>query len=85
MILASVIVWFAGAYLAAGVVTAIVSIVRGLGRIDPDAVNATWGFRLIVFPGLVLLWPVIVRRMMSGAPRPPAEQTAHKRMWRSTG
>lgn len=84
MTFAAIIVWSAGAYLAVGLVTAVFALFRGLGRIDPDALNATWGFRLIVLPGLVLLWPVIVRRMRSGDRRPPAEKTAHKRMWRSS-
>lgn len=84
MTLAAVIVWIAGVYLAVGVVTAIVALVRGLGRIDPDAQDATRGFRLIVLPGLILLWPVIARRMRSGERRPPAEKTAHKRMWRTS-
>ncbi|NNF03078.1 MAG: hypothetical protein HKN17_01320 [Rhodothermales bacterium] len=83
MTAATILVWVAGAYLAAGAVTAVVALVRGLGRIDPDAREATRGFRLIVFPGLVLLWPVVVRRLRSGEERPPSEQTAHKRMWRT--
>lgn len=83
MTAATIIVWIAGAYLAVGAVTAAAALARGLGRIDPDAESATWGFRAMVFPGLVLLWPVILGRMRSGQLHPPEEKTAHKRLWRS--
>jgi len=79
----TLLVWAAGVYLAAGFVTAVFALIRGLGRIDPDAEKATWGFRLIVLPGLVVLWPVLVRRFRSGEQDPPSEETPHKRMWRS--
>lgn len=85
MTAAVIIVWLAGAWVVAGVFVAGAALIRGLGRIDPDAAEATRGFRLIVFPGLVLLWPVILRRMRSGDRLPPAEHTAHKRMWRTGG
>jgi hypothetical protein len=81
MTLAAIIVWAAGLYLAAGLIVAASALVRGLGRIDPDAENATLGFRILVIPGLVLMWPVIIRRIRSGRREPPRENTAHKRMW----
>ena len=83
MTAALIIVWIAGVYVAVGVVVAAAALVRGLGRIDPDAEDATWGFRMIVLPGLVLMWPLILGRMRSGERNPPPERTAHKRMWRT--
>ncbi|MGE0638904.1 MAG: hypothetical protein AB7G12_03385 [Thermoanaerobaculia bacterium] len=56
--------------------------VRGIERIDPAARGASRGFRLIVLPGAVALWPLLLRRWVRGAP-PPAESNAHRRAARS--
>jgi hypothetical protein len=47
-----------GIYLAIGAVVALVMI-AALGRIDPGA-RGVYGFRLLIAPGLALLWPVAV-------------------------
>ena len=65
-----------GVYAAAGLVFAIAFVLRGVERIDPAAKGASWGFRLIVLPGVVALWPLLLRRWISGAP--PAEKNAHR-------
>lgn len=70
------------AYLGCGVVVGGLVAARGLGRIDPGAEGATPGFRLIVLPGLVALWPWTLRRWLAGsdpAAAPPVERTAHRR------
>lgn len=51
-----------GAYLGVGVVFAPVFVWRGIGRVDPVAAHAGAGFRLIVIPGVVALWPVMAWR-----------------------
>ena len=45
-------------YLAIGACVALVLIVA-LGRIDPAA-RGVYGFRLLVAPGLVVLWPLAI-------------------------
>ncbi|MEM9803152.1 MAG: hypothetical protein AAGA20_22730 [Planctomycetota bacterium] len=67
-----------GAYLAVGFVFAIAFSLFGAARIDPDARGATIGFRILVVPGATLLWPLLARRWITGAP-PPEERTPHKR------
>ena len=37
----------------------------GVGRVD-EAARGAWLFRLIVLPGCVLLWPLVLRRWVSG-------------------
>jgi len=66
-----------GAYLLAGLAFAPPFVIRGVGRIDPAARGASWGFRLIVVPGVVALWPLLARRWLAGAP-PPHERNAHR-------
>lgn len=68
----------AGIYLGIGVFFALGFLLSGgVKRIDPAAVGATWGFRLVIFPGCVALWPLLVWRWVKGA-APPVERSAHR-------
>jgi hypothetical protein len=70
MTLASGIIAVVGAYLAAGLVFAVAFVVVGIGRVDPAAVGAPIGFRLLILPGSALLWPVmLVRWIRAGGKR----------------
>ena len=44
-------------YIGAGALFAVPFLSRGIGRIDPVARGTSLGFRLIVAPGVVALWP----------------------------
>jgi len=66
-------------YVAAGALLGALFLWRWAGRFDPAAMHATWGFRVLVFPGVVMFWPLFVIRMMQGATAPPDEWTAHRR------
>ncbi len=59
------IVGLAAAYLAAGVLFALAFLFRGLDRVDPAAHGASWGFRCLIAPGVVALWPLLARRWWS--------------------
>lgn len=65
-------------YVAAGALFGVLFLWRWVGRLDPAAMHATWGFRVLVFPGVVMFWPLFVTRMMRGASSPPDEWTAHR-------
>lgn len=47
------------AHLGAGVVFGAVFLARGIGRVDPAARGSPWGFRLLMLPGVAVLWPVV--------------------------
>lgn len=81
--LAVILVRTLGVYVLLGTLFAIVFVIRGVGRIDPDARSGTWGFRLLIFPGVVAFWPYLMRRWLTGASRPPTENNAHRRAARS--
>jgi uncharacterized membrane protein YphA (DoxX/SURF4 family) len=51
-------------YLALGVVFAIAFVTRGIGQVDPVARGSKAWFRLIVLPGAVALWPLLLIRWM---------------------
>jgi hypothetical protein len=58
-----------GIYAAAGAVFATLFLWRWVARLDPAAAHATWGFRALVFPGVVLFWPVFAARLLRPRPR----------------
>ncbi len=66
-----------GVYSVLGVVFAVPFVVRGVGKIDPVAQNGTWGFRILIFPGSVALWPILLRRWVRNSPM-PVEQNSHR-------
>jgi len=73
---------FAGAlalYAAIGVVFAILFLVAGIQRIDSQARGAGAGFRLIIFPGVAALWPLLLKRWLRGPFEPPDESNPHRK------
>ncbi len=61
MIAGETIAGFLGAYAMLGAIFAIAFVARGIGSVDPVAKDSSVGFRLIVFPGVVALWPLLLR------------------------
>ena len=55
-----IILFCVGAYAAAGVLCLVPFHRSLLPNLDESANGATWGFRILVSPGLVGLWPVMV-------------------------
>ena len=76
---AEAIVQAAGAYVAAGLVFAVLFVTIGVQRIDPAARGAPLGFRLLIAPGAAAFWPLLAFRWARGSTHPPAERTAHRR------
>jgi hypothetical protein len=76
--LANWLVILLGAYAALGLVFAVAFVIRGAGRVDPAAREGTWGFRLLILPGSVALWPLLARRWLGGVAAPPAEKNPHR-------
>ena len=69
---------FFGAYLLVGVLFAVPFLLSGVRRIDPAASGGTTGFRLLILPGVVALWPLLLTRWMRGVSQPPEERGAHR-------
>ena len=67
-----------GFYLICGLVFAVPFAFRGAGKIDPHAAHGTWGFRLLIIPGTILLWPMLAQRWLKGVHEPPEEKNAHR-------
>ena len=48
-------------WMASGAVVAFALLVRGIDKIDEDA-RGSYPFRLLLVPGIVLLWPLVLYR-----------------------
>jgi hypothetical protein len=71
------LVLLAEIYLALGLAFGVVFVTLGIQRIDPGARGAGLGFRLLVLPGSVALWPLLLRRWLTQQ-GPPEERNAHR-------
>ena len=69
-----------GVYLAGGFVFAIPFALVGVKQIDPHAARGSWGFRLLIIPGTMALWPLLLKRWAGGSHQPPEERTVHRKI-----
>ncbi len=60
--MAEAIVFIMVSYALLGAVFAAAFIVRGIERVDPTAHGAPWSFRLLILPGAMALWPLLLSR-----------------------
>ena len=66
-------------YLLIGLAVGIPFVIKGAARIDPTAgEGATWGFKLLILPGVCVFWPVLLRRWRAGMSEPPEECSPHR-------
>lgn len=68
----------AGTYLLCGFLFAIPFVLTGVGKIDAQAAHGSWGFRVLIIPGTMFLWPWLARRWMKGVHEPPEEINPHR-------
>jgi hypothetical protein len=64
------------AYLACGIAFSLVFFATLARRLDEDAAKGTLGFRIVTFPGVVALWPLLLRACMRKTE--PRERNAHE-------
>ena len=68
-----------GCYCIIGVGFAVAFVGWGVKAIDPTARSgATWGFRVLIFPGTVAFWPLLAKRWAQGVSVPPEEKSPHR-------
>lgn len=83
MVWARALEFVLAAWVGCGAVFAVAFLVRGVGRIDPLAVGAPWGFRLLIAPGVVAFWPLLAARWLRATGQPTLEVNAHRRAARA--
>lgn len=65
--------WFVNiftGYAVCGLIFAIAFVTVGVGKIDPVAKGSGLAFRLIIFPGVAGLWPLLLTRWLTGERHP---------------
>lgn len=65
MQIASTLFWVILIYLAVGLIFAVAFIIKGLKMVDEGAHGSGWGFRLIIIPGIVVFWPLLLRKWIA--------------------
>jgi hypothetical protein len=67
--LAQAVLDVVGAYFALGTAFAVVFLSIGLRRLDPIAASGPLRFKLLIAPGIVALWPVMLSMWLFGGAR----------------
>ena len=79
MIVVTIILIIVAVYLAAGLVFAIPFVIKGITKIDEGAIGSKWGVRLIIIPGVMVFWPVLLKKwMMIPSSRTNIENSDHE-------
>jgi hypothetical protein len=64
MVIVTIILIIVAVYLAAGLIFAIPFVIKGVTQIDEGTVGSKWGFRLIIIPGTMVFWPLLLKKWM---------------------
>ena len=62
--MAEILLMIAAVYLALGVVFVIPFLIKGLNKVDEGAHGSTFGFKIIIIPGVIVFWPVLLSKWM---------------------
>lgn len=68
MVVAEVILLVALGYVGCGLAVGVPFVVRGVGRVDEAARGVSLGFRLLILPGTVALWPLMAAKWLNAPP-----------------
>ncbi len=49
-------------YLVAGIIFTIIFQLKGLSKIDEGVHGSSWGFRIIIIPGCIVFWTILLRK-----------------------
>jgi hypothetical protein len=74
--IASGIAFLLALYTVVGIGTAAFAHAKGIDAKDSDVRSGSIGFRLLITPGLVALWPVVLRAMLRDGGMGPASYSA---------
>ena len=62
-----VLLIIAAIYLALGVIFVIPFLMKGLNKVDEGAHSSTVGFKIIIIPGVIVFWPVFLKRWVKNS------------------
>ena len=65
MVFVNFILVIVALYLAAGLVFSIPFVIKGVTKIDEGAIGSKWGFRVIIIPGTMVFWPLLLKKWIA--------------------
>lgn len=68
MTLLVIVLVIAVIYLALGFIFAIPFIIKGVSTIDDGAKGSSIGFRIIILPGVIVFWPLLLKKWIKAKP-----------------
>ena len=72
MIIIKLILAVSAFYFLFGFLFAILFVIKGVEKIDEEAHGGTLGFRIIIIPGAMVFWPLLMRKWIKST-----NQTGH--------
>ena len=57
-------------YLIAGAVFVVPFLMKGLTKVDESAHGGTIGFKIIIIPGVIVFWPMLLSKWMKASHKP---------------
>ncbi|MGB8166725.1 MAG: hypothetical protein WCF18_04490 [Chthoniobacteraceae bacterium] len=76
----------AAVYAGCGLIVAVLFLALWCSSFDPSAKGGTWGFRVLIVPGIIALWPVILAKVLAvrrgGSAQGPAETPVRQETFR---
>lgn len=58
------ILYIIAAYILIGLVFTLLFLIRWIDKVDEAATETSWGFKLIILPGCIVLWPMMLRKTL---------------------
>lgn len=65
MSIPGIILWLLTVYLGLGLVFAIPFVIKGVDKIDEGAHGGSIGFRIIIIPGTMVFWPLLLKKWIT--------------------
>lgn len=65
----SALLFLACIYLLAGVLFAIAFLTKGIKAVDPSAQGVSFGFKFLITPGCIALWPILLSKWIKAKSR----------------
>jgi len=56
--------WAVEGYVVLGLLFGLFFVTRGVAKVDDASQNSGWGFRVMMFPGSVALWPLLLGKVL---------------------
>lgn len=54
--------WLFLLYISLGIIFCIAFLIKGIDTIDENVPGSSWGFKIIIIPGVILLWPALLKK-----------------------